>query len=94
MNEPKRPVRSTSSPSSHLGHLRPILSGAFIISPSLVRAPVHSGKRAQLINVPLRPSLYTIAPSQVGQVNSLGVGPRSVTLGMSALEATSFAKGV
>ncbi len=60
-----------------------------------VRAPVHSGKRAQLMNFPCRESLYTILLPHTGHLNSAGAAPRSVSLPSSlSFSFTSLRNGV
>src|SRR3989339_651328 len=84
---PNLPLRTKiSSPVS--GYTPIGLSGS-TMDPAFVRAPSHSGYFVQLINLPPRPSLYSIGAPHLGQTNSTAAGPRFVSFSMFSLLLTS-----
>ena len=94
INFPNFPSRSMSFPFLHCGHASPVSLGGAISLPSIVSAPVHSGNRAQLKNVPERASLITIGPWHLGHRISLGASPILVTLSIFSLLLIALANGV
>src|SRR3989344_5489106 len=77
------------------GHISPVSLGLAISEPSSLRAPLQSGKRLQLKNLPLRPSLITIGELQSGHFKAGSAGPRLVIFSASfSLALTSFKNGL